>query len=70
MESDDDKGDLIKHMQLLLNTDSITVHGSLMEGVLITQTFEGNDCYLKLVNFLKQVCPDRSIPIIAEIIVN
>lgn len=69
MESDDNK-DLVKHMQLLLNTDLITVHASLMQGVLITRTFEGNDCYLKLINFLKQVCPDRSIPISAEIIVN
>ena len=70
MQSDDNKGDLTKHMQLLLNTDSITVHAYLMQGVLVTQTFEGSDCYLKLVNFLKQVCPDRGIPISAEIIVN
>jgi len=70
MQSDDNKGDLTKHMQLLLNADSITVHATIMQGVLITQTFEGNDCYLKLVNFLKQVYPDRSAPIRAEIIVN
>jgi hypothetical protein len=70
MQSDDNKGDVTKHMQLLLKTDSITVHASLMQAVLITQTFEGNDCYLKLVNFLKQVYPDRSTPISAEIIVN
>lgn len=64
------KEDHLVHIQLLLNTESITVHVSLIQGVLITQTFEGYDCYLKLVNFLKQVCPDSGIPISAEIIVN
>lgn len=42
------------NIQLLLTTDSITVNASMFEGVLTTKTFEGPDCYLKLVDFLKQ----------------
>jgi hypothetical protein len=42
------------NIQLLLTIDSITVNASMFEGVLTTKTFEGPDCYLKLVDFLKQ----------------
>jgi hypothetical protein len=30
------------------------VNASLLQGVLANKTFEGPDCYLKLVDFLKQ----------------
>lgn len=42
------------NIQLLLTADSITVNASMFEGVLTKKTFEGPDCYLKLVDFLKQ----------------
>ena len=41
-------------MQLLMTEDSITVSASIFEGVLTEKTFEGPDCYLKLVNFIKK----------------
>jgi hypothetical protein len=41
-------------IQLLMTADSITIHTSMFEGVLTSKTFKGPDCYLKLVNFLKQ----------------
>jgi hypothetical protein len=42
------------NIQLLLTADSITINASMFEGVLTKKTFEGSDCYLKLVDFLKQ----------------
>ena len=41
-------------IQLRMTADSITVNASIFEGVLTQKTFEGPDCYLKLLNFLKQ----------------
>jgi hypothetical protein len=49
------------NIQLLLTSHSITVSASLFEGVLTTKKFEGPDCYLKLVDFLKQSFPDQAI---------
>jgi hypothetical protein len=37
-----------------MTADSITLNASMFEGVLTKKTFEGPDCYLKLVDFLKQ----------------
>jgi hypothetical protein len=42
------------NIQLLLTADSITVNASMFEGVLARKTFEGPDCYLKMLDFLKQ----------------
>jgi hypothetical protein len=42
------------NIQLLLTADSITVNASMFEGVLTKKTFEGPDCYLKMLDFLKQ----------------
>jgi hypothetical protein len=42
------------NIQLLMTSGSITVNVSMFEGVLTKKTFEGADCYLKLVEFLKQ----------------
>jgi hypothetical protein len=42
------------NIQLLMSASSITVNVSMFEGVLTKKTFEGPDCYLKLVDFLKQ----------------
>ncbi len=41
-------------VQLLMTAGSITVNTSIFEGVLASKTFEGPDCYIKLVDFLKQ----------------
>ncbi len=43
-----------QNIQLLMTADSITVNASIFAGVLTSKTFEGPDCYLKLVDFLKQ----------------
>ncbi len=42
------------NIQLLLTAHSITVNASMFEGVLARKTFEGPDCYLKMLDFLKQ----------------
>ena len=42
------------NIQLLMTSDSITINTSMFEGVLTEKTFEGPDCYLKLVDFLKE----------------
>jgi hypothetical protein len=42
------------NIQLLMTADSISVNASMIEGVLARKTFEGPDCYLKLIDFLKQ----------------
>lgn len=42
------------NIQLRLRSDSITVNASMFQGVLTSKTFEGPDCYLKFVNFLKE----------------
>jgi hypothetical protein len=62
-------GDSIKGMQLMFDDDSITVYASLVQSVLTTQAFEGTDCYLKFINFLREVFPGQGISIFAEIIV-
>jgi len=41
-------------VQLLMTADSITVNASMFEGVVTSKKFEGPNCYLKLVDFLKQ----------------
>lgn len=43
-----------QNIQLLMTSDSITVNTSMFEGVLTEKTFEGPDCYLKLIDFLKE----------------
>jgi hypothetical protein len=41
-------------VQLQLSADLITINASIFEGVVTTTTFEGSDCYLKLIDFLRQ----------------
>jgi hypothetical protein len=45
------------NIQLLLTTETITINASIFEGVLTTKTFKGPDCYVKLIDFLKQSFP-------------
>ena len=37
-----------------MTIDSITINTSMFEGVLTRKMFEGPDCYLKLIDFLKE----------------
>ncbi|MFL6477932.1 MAG: hypothetical protein ACJ707_03835 [Nitrososphaera sp.] len=48
-------------VQLLMTADSITVNTSMFEGVVVSKTFEGPDCYMKLVDFLKQSSFDEKV---------
>jgi len=42
------------NVQLLMSEGSITINASFFEGVNSTTTFEGSDCYLKLIDFLRE----------------
>jgi hypothetical protein len=57
------------NVQLSFAEDSITLNMSLFDGVLTTKTFDGRDCYLHLLNFLKQSFADENM-IHATIIVS
>jgi hypothetical protein len=57
------------NVQLSFAEDSITLNMSLFDGVLTTKTFDGPDCYLHLLNFLKQSFADENM-IHATIIVS
>ncbi|MFL6523105.1 MAG: hypothetical protein ACJ71B_06460 [Nitrososphaera sp.] len=48
-------------VQLLMTADSITVNTSMFEGVVVSKTFDGPDCYMKLVDFLKQSSFDEKV---------
>jgi hypothetical protein len=48
-------------VQLLMTADSITVNTSMFEGVGVSKTFEGPDCYMKLIDFLKQSSFDEQV---------
>jgi hypothetical protein len=43
-----------QNIQLLMTSNSITINTSMFEGVLTEKTFEGPDCYLELIDFLKE----------------
>jgi hypothetical protein len=50
------------NIQLLMTAESITINASMFEGVLTKKTFEGPECYSKLVEFLKEFSlADRAI---------
>ncbi|HZA64468.1 MAG TPA: hypothetical protein VE573_16455 [Nitrososphaeraceae archaeon] len=46
------------NLQLELKQDSITVRANLWQGVLVDKTFEGQDCYVQMLSFIKQVYPN------------
>lgn len=46
-------------MQLELKPDSITIRANMWQGVLTTKTFEGNECYIQMLTFIKQAYPDE-----------
>jgi len=57
------------NIQLLMKSGSITINASMFQGVLTSKTFEGPDCYLKLVDFLKE-CSLANQAIYAVIVVS
>jgi hypothetical protein len=63
----------ISHMdpnviQLELDEKSITVKTEVLQGVLTSKTFHGNDCYLQLLGFIKKAF-SRSNTITATIFI-
>lgn len=58
------------NIQLRLRSDSITVNASMFQGVLTSKTFEGPDCYLKFVNFIKESSSTADQAIHAVIVVS
>jgi hypothetical protein len=46
-------------LQLELNPRAITIRTNLWEGVLTAKTFEGDDCYSQMLDFIKQVFPEE-----------
>ncbi len=56
-------------MQLELQPQAITVRTNMLQGVLTVKTFEGNDCYLQMLNFIKEVYTDTEQFIQATIII-
>jgi hypothetical protein len=63
----------ISHMdpnviQLELDEKSITVKTEVLQGVLTSKTFHGNDCYLQLLGFIKEAF-SRSNTITATIFI-
>jgi hypothetical protein len=56
-------------MQLELQPQAITVRTNMLQGVLTVKTFEGNDCYLQMLNFIKEVYTNTEQFIQATIII-
>jgi hypothetical protein len=46
-------------LQLELRQDSIRIRAHLWQGVLADQTFEGQDCYMKMLRFINQASPNN-----------
>ncbi len=46
------------NLQLELKQDSITVRANLWQGVLVAKAFEGQDCYVQMLSFIKQAYPN------------
>lgn len=47
------------NLQLELNQDSIKISANLWQGVLAVKTFEGKDCYMQMLSFIKQAYPNN-----------
>ncbi|HEY6668293.1 MAG TPA: hypothetical protein VI033_03985, partial [Candidatus Nitrosopolaris sp.] len=56
-------------MQLELQPQAITVRTNMLQGVLTVKTFEGHDCYLQMLNFIKEVYTNTEQFIQATIII-
>jgi hypothetical protein len=42
-------------VQLELEENSITIRINILQGVLTAKTFDGPDCYLQLLSFMREV---------------
>ena len=50
-------------MQLELKPNAITIRANVWQGVLTTKTFEGSECYIQMLTFIKKLYPnDQFIP--------
>ena len=50
-------------MQLELKSNAITIRANIWQGVLTTKTFEGSECYIQMLTFIKKLYPnDQFIP--------
>jgi hypothetical protein len=47
------------NLQLELKQDSIKISANLWQGVLADKTFEGKNCYVHMLRFIKQAYPDN-----------
>jgi hypothetical protein len=46
-------------LQLELRPEAITIMSSPWEGVLTSKTFEGHECYMQLLDFIRQAYPNE-----------
>jgi len=48
-------------MQLELKSNAITIRANVWQGVLTTKTFEGSECYIQMLTFIKKLYPDEQL---------
>jgi len=48
-------------IQLELGSNAITVRAKVWQGVLTTKTFEGSECYIQMLTFIKKLYPNEQI---------
>ncbi len=46
-------------MQLELKPNAITIRANVWQGVLTTKTFEGSECYIQMLTFIKKLYPNE-----------
>jgi len=46
-------------LQLELRPEAITIMSSPWQGVLTSKTFEGRECYMQLLDFIRQAYPNE-----------
>jgi hypothetical protein len=55
-------------LQLELEPHAITIRANILQGVITTKTFEGHECYMQMLSFIKQAYPDDQF-ILATIVI-
>ncbi len=56
------------NLQLELTQSSSRVRANLWQGVLVDKTFEGQDCYMQMLSFIKQAYPNDQYLIAAIVL--
>ncbi len=46
-------------MQLELKSNAITIRANVWQDVLTTKTFEGSECYIQMLTFIKKLYPNE-----------